>query len=677
VSPATSKPSEGRRRVQVDAIRPHVDRGRFPVKGVVGDSFRVEADVFGDSHDRIRVQLLYRRKGTRRWSETPMVPQGNDLWEASFLLEEPGAYQYTVEGWVDALLTWRTELAKWIDAGVEVELELREGALLLEAAAERAKENDDDAEALRLWARQLREWADDPSGRGAPSELAVAPGLLEGELPRLMETYPDRSRTTRPRRTLTVEVDRKRARFSAWYEFFPRSTSPEPGRHGTFADASAMLPYIREMGFDVVYLPPIHPIGKTKRKGPNNRVTSGPGDPGSPWAIGSAEGGHTAIHPELGTLDDFVAFRRRAEELGMEVALDVAFQCSPDHPWVAEHPEWFRQRPDGSIRHAENPPKKYEDIYPLDFETEDWEGLWDALRDVFLHWMEQGVRIFRVDNPHTKAFPFWEWLVSELRDRDPGVILLSEAFTRPKVMYRLAKVGYAQSYTYFAWRTEKEELVRYMEELNRPGVREHFRPNFWPNTPDILTEFLQTGGRPAFMLRLVLAATLTANYGIYGPAFELMEHTPREPGSEEYLNSEKYQLRTWPLDREDSLRHFIARVNRIRREQPALQRNDTLHFHPVDNDQIVVYSKSDPGGDDPLVMIVSLDPRHTQSGWVDLHHLPLGLDGESYELEDLLGGERYDWGPGANFVRLAPHNSPAHIFRLRPHDSGSSSGGSS
>jgi starch synthase (maltosyl-transferring) len=653
----------GRLRAQIEAVAPEIDGGRFPVKRVAGDRLRVEADVFADGHDRVAAVLLYRREAGEDWAETPMEPLANDRWQAHVPLEAVGAYRYTIVAWVDHFLSWAAELAKWIEAGKNVSLELREGAILAREAAGRA--SGDDRATMSAWADRLEGWAADPSLARDPSPLAGPGGPLRGELPALMARHPDRRHATRYERELRVVVDRERAAFSAWYEFFPRSASTEPGGHGTFRDARRMLPYIAGMGFDVVYLPPIHPIGRAKRKGPNNRTVSEPGDPGSPWAIGSEEGGHTAVHPELGTLEDFLDFRAAAEEVGLEVALDVAFQCAPDHPWVREHPEWFRKRADGTIRHAENPPKKYEDIYPIDFESEDWEGLWDGLLGVFTHWMDQGVRIFRVDNPHTKALPFWEWCIGELKRKDPGVILLSEAFTRPKMMYRLAKLGFTQSYTYFAWRNTKHELITYLEELTGTEVREFFRPNFWPNTPDILTESLQTGGRPAFMLRVALAGTLAASYGIYGPPFELLEHRPREPGSEEYLDSEKYQIREWDLDRADSLRPYIARLNRIRNENPALQRDDTLRFHAVDNERMIAYSKHDPRSGNRILAVVSLDPHHSQSGWVQLPASELGMEeGESFQVHDLLAGGRFIWTAGRNFVRLDPRVSPAHVFRV-------------
>jgi starch synthase (maltosyl-transferring) len=478
-----------------------------------------------------------------------------------------------------------------------------------------------------------------------------------------MAAHPDRSRSTVSDVAYQIDVDRERARFSSWYELFPRSWG-EGGRHGTFADVADNLPYIADLGFDVLYLPPIHPIGHAFRKGPNNSLEPDPDDPGVPWAIGNENGGHLAIHPELGTLEDFRDLRDRAADFGIEIALDIAFQCSPDHPWVEEHPEWFKHRPDGTIQYAENPPKKYEDIYPLDFETSDPAGLWEALKGVFSFWAGEGVKIFRVDNPHTKAFPFWEWAIGELKQEDPELIFLAEAFTRPKVMYRLAKLGFTQSYTYFTWRNTGWELKEYLTGLTQGPAADFFRPNFWPNTPDILTEYLQTGGRPAFITRLILATTLSSNYGIYGPAFELMENTPRSPGSEEYLDSEKYQLRHWELHRPDSLAPIIAQVNRIRREHPALQVTDGLIFHPTDNETLLCYSKL--RGDDLILVVVNLDPEHVQSGWTNLPLGELGIDPEHpFQVHDLLVDRRYMWQGPHNFVRLDPHALPAHVFAVR------------
>jgi starch synthase (maltosyl-transferring) len=453
---------------------------------------------------------------------------------------------------------------------------------------------------------------------------------------------------TRYAKELRVQAERVRARFSAWYEFFPRS-------FGNLAQSRALLPYIAGMGFDVVYLPPIHPIGVSFRKGKNNAEAAQEGDVGSPWGIGGGAGGHTTLNPDLGSLEDFRAFREAAEAAGLEVALDIAFQCTPDHPWVREHNEWFRKRPDGTIQYAENPPKKYQDIYPLDFESGNWQGLWTELREVILYWIGEGVKIFRVDNPHTKSFAFWEWVIAEIRDHHPDTIFLSEAFTRPHLMYWLAKAGFSQSYTYFTWRNTKEELTAYFTELNKPPVREFFRPNLWPNTPDILPEVLQVGGRPASGLRVALAATLGANYGIYGPAFELCDTTPREPGAEEYLNSEKYEIKNWDLDSPDSLRDFITRLNRIRREHPALQQDHNLTFHETDNPYLLCYSKDD------ILVIANLDWEHKQAGWVSLN---LNLARTS-EATDLLTGQRRFWRNAKQYVELSPESSPVQIFKIR------------
>ena len=491
-------------------------------------------------------------------------------------------------------------------------------------------------------------------------ELGIYRYTLEGWLDR----SGGRSAATRYEKELSVVVDRERARCGAWYELFPRSWGAVPGRHGSFRELEQRLGYVRDLGFDVLYFPPIHPIALLLRKGKNGDLAAGPGDPGSPWAIGAKEGGHRAIHPELGTLEDFRRLLSKAKPMGLEIALDIALQCSPEHPYVKEHPEWFRRRPDGAIQHAENPPKKYEDIYPFDFECAQWKALWEEMKSMFLFWVEQGVRIFRVDNPHTKPFDFWEWLIAEVKRDHPDVIFLSEAFTRPKVMVRLAKLGFTQSYTYFCWRNTRSELTDYFTELTQGPAREFFRASVWTNTPDILTGYLQQGGRTAFRARLILAATLAANYGIYGPAFELCEDQPREPGSEEYLNSEKYELKRWELDRPDSLKELIGRVNRIRRENPALQRDDGLFFHPTDNEQVLCYSKQSPDRKNAILVAVNLDPRRKQSGWVDLRMEALGVGpSRPFEVEDLLHGSRYRWDRGRNYLEISPEMT-AHIFRV-------------
>lgn len=639
-------------RVVIEAESPRIDGGRFPVKTIVGEPVAVEADVFCDGHDAIAAVLRYRRAGARRWLETPMAAIGNDRWMADFTPDELGMWQFEIEGWPDHFATWSDGLDKKVAAGVEVTVDLLIGAALVSAAASRARGKP--ARILRKHAATLADTSLDLTER-----LEVA---FSEELRTSMNDHPDRSTSTRSERRSELIVDRERAAFSTWYELFPRSWSMDAGKHGTFVDVAKQLGYIADMGFDVLYLPPIHPIGSTARKGANNRLQADPDEPGVPWAIGSELGGHTAIDPDLGTIEDFRVLRDAATERGLELALDIAFQCSPDHPWVAEHPEWFRSRPDGTVQYAENPPKKYQDIFPIDFETSDPRGLWLALKGVFDHWIDEEIRIFRVDNPHTKSFPFWEWVIAEIRKEHPDVVLLAEAFTRPKLMYRLAKVGFTQSYTYFAWRNTSHELIEYMTELDRLGG--FFRPNFWPNTPDILTQQLQTGGRPMFITRYVLAATLSSNCGIYGPAFEMMDYIPLAPGSEEYRDSEKYQIRTWDLDSPDSLAPVITQVNKARHNHRALQRNDNLTFHPTDNDKILCYSKRTVG--DVVLVVVNLDPDHVQSAWVDLDSGAIGVDpNHQFQVHDLLTDRRYVWEGVRNFVQLDPQGVPAHVFAVR------------
>jgi starch synthase (maltosyl-transferring) len=630
---------------------PEIDGGRFPAKRVVGEAVTVEADVFADGHDVLSAVVLYRRGASATWTEVPMAALRNDRWRAAFTVTELGRYQFTVEGWVDLFETWKKQFAKRLEAGQELAAELESAAKMVEAAAARAGDPADTA-SLLTHAAALRK----PRG-GTAAALDVG-------LAALMRRYADRSGAVRHPREPAVDVEPVKARFSAWYELFPRSAG-KPGVHGTFGDVEALLPEISGMGFDVLYLPPIHPVGRSERKGANNRKAT-PGEPGSPWAIGSEQGGHKAVNPELGTLEDFRRLVRVAAEHGLDVALDIAFQCSPDHPYTREHPEWFRHRPDGSIQFAENPPKKYEDIFPFDFENEHWRELWAELLSIVVFWIEQGVRVFRVDNPHTKPFTFWEWLIGEVKREHPDVIFLAEAFTRPKVMFRLAKLGFSQSYTYFAWRNTAPELYQYFTELAEPPIREFFRPNLWPNTPDILTEYLQTGGRPAFMARLVLAATLGASYGVYGPAFELCESRPREQGSEEYLDSEKYQLRAWDRDHPDNLRELVALVNEIRRENPALQTDRGLRFHPTENDQLLAYTKSTADHADVLLTVVNVDPHHTQKGMVTLPLGEFGIEGgRPYQAHELLSGARYLWNGPRNYVEINPHSMPAQIFRFR------------
>jgi starch synthase (maltosyl-transferring) len=649
--------SDGRARVIIEGVSPEVDGGRFPAKSVVGEEVEIEADIFADGHDVITAALLYRKAGHSKWTETPMEFANNDRWKGSFLVTELGHYLYTITAWVDRFKSWRQDLQKRVEAGQEdMNLNLQVGANLIAEASGRASKAD--SQTMQAWVKALE------SAQTSQSEKIEL--ALSKKVSRLMDKYSDRRLAVTCPRELQIMVDRERALFSAWYEMFPRSCADEKGRHGTFKDCEARLPYISEMGFDVLYFPPIHPIGRTLRKGRNNVTKSAPDDPGTPWAIGAEEGGHKAIHPQLGTLEDFRHLVKEAKNHGIEIALDIAFQCSPDHPYVKEHPEWFVWRPDGTIQYAENPPKKYQDIYPLNFESEHWRELWEELKSVFLFWIEQGVRIFRVDNPHTKVFRFWEWCLAEIKKEYPDVIFLAEAFTRPKVMHQLAKLGFTQSYTYFAWRNTKQELTQYLTELTQSDVREFYHPNFWPNTPDILTEYLQSDGRPAFMARLVLAATLAASYGIYGPAYELCVNTPREHGSEEYLNSEKYEIKHWDINRADSLKDFIASVNKIRRDNPALQSNKNLWFHAVDNEELICYSKHTDDLTNIILVVVNLNPHYTHSGWVHLPIEPWKLELQKpYQVHDLLSGARYLWHGADNYVELNPSKCPAHIFRVQ------------
>ena len=646
---------DGRARVVIESVRPEIDCGRFPIKRVVGETVIVEADVFTDGHDALSCRVLYRSDADPDWQSEPMQFLGNDRWHAEFAVAQLGRYRYTIEAWIDPFTTWRNDLAKRVKAQQEFRTEFLTGAKLLQEAGERASGED---------SRQLAEWAMLLAEDGVQSsKVDIA---LGGEVAATMARNAARRFAQRYDKELMVTVEPEKALFSSWYELFPRSTSPEPGRHGTFKDCEAWLPYIASMGFDVLYLPPVHPIGHTFRKGKNNSVVAEPGDVGSPWAIGSDEGGHTAIHPQLGSLHDFRSLVAKAKEHHIEVALDIAFQCTPDHPYAHEHPEWFRKRPDGTIQYAENPPKKYQDIYPFDFETTQWRELWAELRRVLAFWIEQGIRIFRVDNPHTKAFSFWEWVIGSVREEHPEVLFLAEAFTRPHVMYRLAKLGFSQSYTYFAWRNTKQELTDYFRELTRSEVSEYFRPNLWPNTPDILPEFLQVGGRPAFMIRLILAATLGANYGIYGPAFELCENMSAWPGSEEYMNSEKYELKHRDLNSPVSLKNLIARLNQIRRENPALQSNRTLRFHETDNPMVICYSKATGDRSNIIVVVVNLDAFHSQASWLDLDLGSLGLESNrAFQAHDLLSGGGYLWQGRRNYIELVPESLPAHIFQVR------------
>jgi len=652
---ATASERSGlRERVVVESVRPEVDGGRFPAKAVIGQRFLVEADVFAEYEPIVSSVLRYRRDGEAEWRETPMQPAGEDHYAGGFIVDQLGVYHYTIEAWIDRFETWRRLLQRKVEARQDVSGELQVGTTLVRDAAARARGSN----RKRLEATAAR------IGGERPARERVR-AALGGHLAALMSRNPDRSRSTRYDRELRLTVDPPKAVFSSWYELFPRSWAAEPGRHGTFRDVEAVLPYVAGMGFDVLYLPPVHPIGRTHRKGKNNSLRAKATDPGSPWAIGSEEGGHNSVHPELGTIADFRRLVKRSKEHGLDIALDIAFQCSPDHPYVKEHPDWFRRRPDRSIQYAENPPKKYEDIYPFDFETADWRALWDELKSVFVFWVEQGVHIFRVDNPHTKPFRFWEWVIAEVKRDYPDALFLAEAFTRPRLMERLAKSGFTQSYTYFAWKTKKDDIREYFAELTSVPLKDYFRPNAWPNTPDILTEYLVTGDRPAFVVRLVLAATLSSSYGIYGPAFELGEHTPAQPGSEEYLNSEKYELKRWDIDRKDSLRGLITRMNTIRRENRALQSNERLSFHPASDEGVICYSKRSDDARNIVLTLVNLDPRHARSAVIELPLEEWGIDPKRpFPVDDLVNDGAGRWRGRRHELRLDPKASPAAIFRL-------------
>lgn len=640
------------RRIVIEDVYPELDCGRYAVKREVGDVLEVWADIFKEGHDAIAAAIRYRTENEGEWHETRMRFVDNDRWFGSFRLEQNTRYLFTIVAWTDWFGTWAADTRKKYDAGQDVGSEILEGLQLIRAARERA--SGDDRERIDAFLREIEESATQAE------QVAVA---LDDELLALMERNPDRHDLTRYDRILPVQVDRVRARFAAWYELFPRSMADDPTRHGTFDDVIRKLPYVRDMGFDVLYFPPIHPIGRQFRKGKNNSLVAEPGDPGSPYAIGSEEGGHKAIHPQLGTLDDFRRLVRAAAEHGLEIALDFAIQVSPDHPYVREHPEWFFIRPDGTIKYAENPPKKYQDIYPLNFYGENWEAQWEEWKSVFLFWIEQGVKTFRVDNPHTKPVQFWEWCIREIQREHPDVIFLSEAFTRPKMMRVLAKAGFTQSYTYFTWRNFKGELIDYLTELTQGPMREYYRGNFFANTPDILPEFLQRGGRPAFMIRAVLAATLSSLYGIYS-GFELCENTP-VPGKEEYLNSEKYELKAWDWERPGHIRDLITRLNHLRRENPALQEYDNLRFHPADSEHVLFYSKMTPDRSNVVFVAVNLDPFDAHEATLRFPLETIGLrEDEAWEAEDLLSEASQLYQGAEQRLRLTPEQ-PARIFRVR------------
>lgn len=643
--PATPVP-ERWSRVALTRVDPHVDGGRWPIKRVVGETVEVVAGLIIDGHDLLSAELQVEFDGAPDRT-VPMVLRYNDEYVASFPIERIGRYTYQVHAWTDRFGTWQDRFRRRVEGGdsdYEITSELLDGMALLQEAAGQARGKD--RKRLQALARAFEE---------GDVKAALSEEVLE-----LARQYdPREGAIASP--VYEVRAEPERARFAAWYEFFPRS-APSKRPHATLDDAAELLPRIQELGFDVVYLPPVHPIGTTNRKGKDNAPVARPGDPGSPWAIGNVEGGHKAVHPELGGIEAFDRFVHRAEALGLKVALDIAFQTSPDHPYIKEHPSWFRRRPDGTIRYAENPPKKYQDVHPFDFESPDWPALWQELKSIFEFWIDHGVTIFRVDNPHTKPLAFWQWCIEDLRSRHPELIFLAEAFTRPKMMYTLAKLGFNNSYTYFTWRNTKTELQSYAEELFQTDVAEFFRPNFWPNTPDILTDYLVHGGRPAHVIRFVLAATMSSAYGVYGPPFEHVDNI-QHPEREEYANNEKYEIRSWNWYDPHSLQPLMRRVNRIRRENPALQYMRNIRFLEIDNPEILAFYKQHE--DNLILVVVNLDPHHTQSGWITLPMNDLALPWDaSYQVHDLLGGEYYHWHGARNFVQLNPHVLPAHILRL-------------
>src|SRR5437867_510806 len=640
--------------VVIENVQPLLDGGRYPIKRIVGEDLVVEADIFKDGHDVVAAVLKWRVLSKPAWRETPMIFVDNDRWRGVCTLYDEDIHEYTVEAWTDTFRSWQQEFIKKFEGGIsDLRSEALEGAAIVGAAAGRARDRAD-RERLLEFSEQI--------STSANSEIyAIA---QSGELEVLMATYPDRSNAAQYEPAPRVVVDRTAALFGAWYEFFPRSAEGRGKRGSTFRDCLPRVDDARGMGFDVIYFPPIHPIGHTKRKGRNNAITSEPGDPGVPWAIGSEAGGHKAIEPALGALEDFDWLQKEVRKRGMEIALDFAINCSPDHPYVKEHPDWFYKRPDGTIKYAENPPKKYEDIYPLNFHCENWRDLWAEMKSIVLFWAERGVRIFRVDNPHTKPVAFWEYLIKGVRQKYSDTIFLSEAFTRPKMMKALAKAGFNQSYTYFTWRNTKRELIEYFTELTQTEMSEYFRPNLWTNTPDILPFALQDGGRPAFMIRVALAATLSPLYGIYS-GYELCENEAL-PGREEYLDSEKYQFKERDWNAQGNIKDWITRLNRIRKQNRALQLYTNLRFYPAENDAILFYGKMTAARDNIILVVVNLDPHRKQNSFVDV---PIEqfeqMESDEYTVQDLLSGATYTWRGRRNYVELDPEVQPAHIFLVR------------
>lgn len=651
---------DGHKRIVIESIKPSIHKGEYPIKRTPGETVKIQSIIFIDGHDTVHAELLYRHQSEKRWQKKKFSFLGNDLWEAEFLVKSLGYYEYTVRAWPDEFGAWLEGFQKKYLAGQVEKLDFLIGI-----------------EILKPYLAVLKTKQEKNSLKTLVEELGNTQ-LTPQSAFHLLETYqksftnpPHPSRVVTSSHILKVRVDRKKSLFSSWYEVFPRSTSTHPNQHGNFQTLENILPYVADLGFDVIYLPPIHPIGITYRKGKNNTLSAEPTDVGSPWAIGNEEGGHKSIHPELGTFKDFENFIQKAKKYNLEVALDIALQCTPDHPYVKKHPEWFKKRPDGSIQYAENPPKKYQDIYPLYFETEDWQNLWKELKSIFEFWIRKGIHIFRVDNPHTKSFRFWRWCIHEIQKQHPEVIFLSEAFTRPYVMYHLAGIGFNQSYTYFTWRHTKFELIQYMEELTKTDLKDYFRPSFWPNTPDILPKQLQHQDSKFFAIRYILAATLSSSYGIYGPAFEKSLNRPKGDGSEEYLDSEKYEIKNWKFEIENKLQSLIKITNHIRKNHKALHNTNSIEFHHIDNPEIIAYTKHNEDFSNIILTVVNLDPNHTQSGWLNFDPVSFGMKNHNnYTVHDLITDKSYTWHGVRNYVELNPQKSPAHIFHLKQHEGG-------
>lgn len=642
----------GQRRVVIENVFPEINCGQHAAKRVVGQKFEVSADILADGHDVLNAHIKYKHEKARSWKYAPMKLGENDSWSGSFEVEKQGLYEYTVEAWVDYPLTWQHNIERKIDDGQQVNVELEDGIQYLKEAKKKSKENAEYLAQLITAFKDTKEY-----------NFAIQ----EAQSERLHDIFwenPSKQFATTYDKLLPLYVDRKKALYSTWYEFFPRSTAKNAGEHGTFKDVLDVIPYVKKQGFDVIYFPPIHPIGTAHRKGKNNTTKALEGDVGVPWAIGNKAGGHKDILPELGSLEDFKEVIKVAGENGIEIAMDFALQCSPDHPYVKEHPSWFKWRPDGTVQYAENPPKKYQDIYPIYFESEDWENMWEEFVGITLYWNKLGIKIFRVDNPHTKPFGFWEYLISEVKKVDQDVLFLAEAFTKPKTMQRLAKIGFTQGYTYYTWRSSKAELIEYMTELTKGPMKDYFRPNFWPNTPDINPWMLQGGNENLYVIRHMMAATLSSNFGMYGPVYEQIEHAP-VIGKEEYLNSEKYEVRHWDWNKTTKLSALIAKINRIRKDHPALQETNNIDFCQIENDRILAYFKQNQDGSDNMLFIVNLDPYNRQGGWVQVPKYKMGLKNEQpIRVTDLITGNSYIWNQEWNFVELDPYQIPYHIFSI-------------